>query len=134
MRILHVTDAYLPRLGGIELHVHDLARAQAAAGDQVDIITMTRGWGTPDAPRSVMVIRPGDDAGILTKSRYLAHHRSSDFGNGYDVIHAHCSTVSLLSFFGFSNLSVPRLLTAHSLWRRYTPVYRAFDHALHWSS
>ena len=42
MRILHVTDAYLPRLGGIEMHVHDLAQAQAAAGDDVDIITMTR--------------------------------------------------------------------------------------------
>jgi glycosyltransferase involved in cell wall biosynthesis len=133
MRILHVTDAYLPRLGGIELHVHDLARAQVAAGDQVDIITMTRGKDAPAAPRSVMVIRPGDDAGIVAKSRYLLRHRSSDFAGGYDVIHAHCSTVSLLSFFGFSALDVPRLMTMHSLWRRYTPIYRAFDRTLHWS-
>ena len=51
MRVLHVTDAYLPRLGGIEMHVHDLARAQAAAGDEVDIITVTRGRGTGAVPK-----------------------------------------------------------------------------------
>ena len=32
MRVLHVTDGYLPRLGGIELHVHDLVSHQRATG------------------------------------------------------------------------------------------------------
>lgn len=43
MRILHVTDCYLPRLGGIELQVHDLACRQAAAGHDVTILTTTAG-------------------------------------------------------------------------------------------
>jgi glycosyltransferase involved in cell wall biosynthesis len=134
MRILHVTDAYLPRLGGIEMHVHDLAQAQAAAGDEVDIVTMTRGRGTLDAPGSAMVIRPGDDAHVLDKWEFLREHRSYGVARGYDVVHAHCSTVSLLSFFTFGTPGVPRLMTVHSLWRRYTPLYTGFDHALRWST
>ena len=42
MRIAHVTDCYLPRLGGIELQVHDLASRQAARHD-VTIFTITQG-------------------------------------------------------------------------------------------
>ena len=41
MRILHVTDTYLPTLGGIELHIHDLAAQQRAAGHLVTIATST---------------------------------------------------------------------------------------------
>ena len=134
MRILHVTDAYLPRLGGIEMHVHDLARAQVAAGDEVDIITMTRGRGAVDAPGGALVIRPADDDGTWDKARFIAANRSYGVERGYDIVHAHCSTVSLLSFFSFGTPGVPRLMTVHSLWRRYTPLYRMFDHLLDWST
>jgi glycosyltransferase involved in cell wall biosynthesis len=134
MRILHVTDAYLPRLGGIEMHVHDLARAQAAAGDDVDIITMTRGRGALDAPGSAAVIRPADGAGLHDRWRFIRENRVYADEHGYDVVHSHCSTVSLLSFFSVAARGVPRLITVHSLWRRYTPLYRVFDHALNWST
>ena len=39
MRIAHVTDFYLPRLGGIELHVSDLSDRQRAAGHEVEVLT-----------------------------------------------------------------------------------------------
>ena len=134
MRILHVTDAYFPRLGGIEMHVHDLAQAQSAAGDQVDIITMTRARGGDDPSAPGKGIRPDDDAGWRDKWRFIQENRSFGFDGGYDIVHAHCSTVSLLSFFTMGTQGVPRLMTVHSLWRRYTPLYRAFDHALDWST
>ena len=35
MRIAHVSDAFMPRLGGIERQVHDLALRQLAAGHEV---------------------------------------------------------------------------------------------------
>src|SRR5947209_7845297 len=98
MRILHVTDAYLPRLGGIEMHVHDLARAQSAAGHDVDIITMTRARGASDVPGGAIVVRPADDASSLSKLRFVFANRTHGVTEGYDVVHAHCSTVSLLSF------------------------------------
>jgi len=134
MRILHVTDAYLPRLGGIEMHVHDLAQAQSAAGDEVDIITMTRARGSLDAPSSASVVRPSEDDGWHDKWRFIRANSSYGVDRGYDVVHAHCSTVSLLSFFAICAPGVPRLITVHSLWRRYTPLYRVFDHALGWST
>ncbi|HET9657823.1 MAG TPA: glycosyltransferase family 4 protein [Kineosporiaceae bacterium] len=39
MRILHVSDAYLPKQGGIEVQVHDLATRQAEAGHEVTVLT-----------------------------------------------------------------------------------------------
>ena len=52
MRILHVTDCYLPRLGGIEMQVHDLACRQAEQGHEVTILTTTAGesWSVSGSP------------------------------------------------------------------------------------
>ncbi|HEX8768867.1 MAG TPA: glycosyltransferase family 4 protein [Jatrophihabitans sp.] len=50
MRIAHVTDCYLPRLGGIERQVQGLATAQLAAGHQVTVITSVPADPAP-APR-----------------------------------------------------------------------------------
>ena len=47
MKIVHLSDCYLPRLGGIEMQVRDLARRQTAAGHEVHVITTT-----PSGPRS----------------------------------------------------------------------------------
>ena len=41
MRVCHVTDWYLPRPGGMELHVRDLARELNRAGHQADILCAT---------------------------------------------------------------------------------------------
>src|SRR3954466_9210467 len=57
MRILHVSDAYLPKQGGIEVQVSDLARRQVEVGHDVTVLTcapdVTRrrrrtGVGVPD--------------------------------------------------------------------------------------
>ena len=39
MRILHVTDTYLPVVGGIEVLVHDLAQHQRLDGHHVEVLT-----------------------------------------------------------------------------------------------
>lgn len=49
VRVTYVTDFYLPRLGGIERHVCDLARAQWELGFAVDVIT---GGGRAERQRS----------------------------------------------------------------------------------
>lgn len=43
MRIVHVSDCYLPRTGGIESQVSDLAAHQVAAGHEVHVLTATLG-------------------------------------------------------------------------------------------
>lgn len=45
MRIVHVSDCFAPRTGGIETQVGDLARHQARAGHEVHVLTATLGEG-----------------------------------------------------------------------------------------
>ena len=129
MRILHVTDVYLPRLGGIEAHVADLADAQRLAGDVVDILTLTSSPG----PDRRFVIAPPSNANAWTKAAFIRQYRTYGGNHGYDVIHVHCSAISPLCFATITAARTPTLITVHSLWRRYTALYRAADYALRWS-
>jgi glycosyltransferase involved in cell wall biosynthesis len=134
MRVLHVTDTYLPRRGGIELHVHDLAQAQRREGDEADVLTLTRPRAAAPAQSAGSLLRPDDDAGLLAKLRFVLAHRRHGRDAGYDVVHAHCSTFSPLVFATLAAADIPTAVTFHSLWRRYTPLYRAADLAFRWSS
>src|SRR4051794_40056205 len=134
MRVLHVTDTYLPRRGGIELHVHDLAQAQRREGDEADVLTLTRSRSVPPAQSAGSLLRPDDDADLVAKLRFVLSHRRHGKDAGYDVVHAHCSTFSPLVFATLASADIPTAVTFHSLWRRYTPLYRAADLALGWST
>ena len=133
MRVLHVTDTYLPRRGGIELHVHDLARAQRRDGDVADVLTVTRARAVSAVQSAETLIRPANDADLLDKLRFVLAHRRHGGAAGYDVVHAHCSTMSPLVFTTLAAADIPTAVTVHSLWRRYTPLYRAGDYAAGWS-
>lgn len=87
MRIVHVTDCYLPRLGGIEMQVHDLAARQRAAGHDAVVVTRTPAGGAPEAP-DVPVVRLADRA-TLVRGRDLAAALT-----GADVVHVHASLLS----------------------------------------
>jgi glycosyltransferase involved in cell wall biosynthesis len=56
VRIVHVSDCFLPRTGGIETQVSDLATRQAAAGHEVHVLTATLG---ADGERGGVVDRVG---------------------------------------------------------------------------
>jgi glycosyltransferase involved in cell wall biosynthesis len=54
--------------------------------------------------------------------------------NGFDVVHAHVSTLSPLSYASLrGNAPVPVVVSVHSLWRRYTAIWRFFDRTLGWT-
>jgi glycosyltransferase involved in cell wall biosynthesis/uncharacterized membrane protein YbhN (UPF0104 family) len=101
-RIAHVTDVFLPRLGGIETHVDDLVRHQRAQGLDAVVLTATDGSGEdPDWVRRVPVAEA---------RRTIAE---------YDVAHVH---LSMVSPYGIAvaraamAAGVPTLLTVHSMW------------------
>ncbi|MGC4939862.1 glycosyltransferase family 4 protein [Kribbella sp. DT2] len=107
MRIGLVSDVYLPRLGGIEMHVHDLAVGLKAAGHAVTVFTLT---DTPAAGGDVPVVRL---AGLPAATDELAR-RLRDF----DVVHAHSSLFSPLAWRATrlsSRYGVPAVITMHSL-------------------
>jgi glycosyltransferase involved in cell wall biosynthesis len=143
MRIAHVTDCYLPRMGGIERQVEGLSRSQVQHGHQVDVITSVpvsqpgRRYSEPDSGRPVLVrgpSRPGPRPGSI---RYQAawQGRRAVIDGRYDLVHLHASTFSPLAYLAAgaaSEAGIPTVVTLHSLWSWATPIFRGFDLALDW--
>lgn len=114
-RIAHVTDFYLPRLGGIERHVADLANAQREMGDVVDVISA---GGIVDSaggrPRSM---NPTGSTAGWSYGAVRAAQRAAMAGR-YDVVHAHVSLATPLSFAVAAEVSragIPTVVTMHSM-------------------
>lgn len=112
MRILHVTDSYLPCLGGIEMHVHDLAARQQRAGHDVRILTVTAaGDDSVDGPVPVSrlpwnPLAPGTSAFI---ERFVEDEK-------VDVVHIHLSVGSPLGWAALRAIpDAGRLATMHSV-------------------
>lgn len=137
LRVAIVTDWYLPRQGGIELHLADLARELAARGVAPQIVTTTPG---PSRMNGVAVLRlpgsliPGIDLAV-SPALYWTLRRALAAGS-YDLVHAHISVVSPTSFaavLAAVRLGLPVVVTFHSVLLRLVPTLRAFDRALGWS-
>lgn len=157
MKIAHVTDCYLPRLGGIELQVHDLASRQQANGHDVSVVTSVADEPVADDPRGAVT---GDDAftgNAFTGNSAIRVHRPAPArtpdgeiryarslgGRGvvltgdYDVVHIHASTFSPLAFLtarAASRAGIPTALTVHSLWAYATPLFRLSDQLVRWGT
>jgi len=112
MRIALVSDCYLPRLGGIELQVHDLAVQLERAGHAVTVFTMTE---TPARYGDLHVIRLPAPLGMPLPT---ATERLRDSLRRYDVVHAHTSLFSPLAWAATriaAGNGVPTMITMHSL-------------------
>ncbi len=129
MRILHVTDYFLPRLGGIELQVRDLVDHQRAAGHEAAVATVA-----PGEPDPGWVLRLGAPAGDAT-TPVAAVRRLERLAEelACQVVHAHVSAYSpfaTLAARHLSQLGLPVVVTVHSMWRGYGPVPAIATHLL----
>jgi glycosyltransferase involved in cell wall biosynthesis len=132
MRIAHVTDFYLPRLGGIEMHVSDLARRQHAMGHDVTIVTSSPAEGQVDPADAPAVVR-------VTESfrRPRAIHPRAPFAGArvllhgdFDVVHVHAGVGSPLAFWAAlrcARAGIPTVVTVHSLWAWAHPIFRTLN-------
>ncbi|MGI8699600.1 MAG: glycosyltransferase family 4 protein [Nocardioidaceae bacterium] len=128
MRIAHVTDYYLPRLGGIEMQVHDLAVRQRAAGHETTVITQTPqdlGSGTSD-PDPVWVERVPSPVAQRAIRPFLTGFTAPDWltPDRFDLIHVHASLISpfaMLAGRAAAQAGIPTVVTVHSLWSRTGP-------------
>lgn len=142
MKIAHVSSYYLPRLGGIEMHVADLAARQAAAGHEVSVIT-----SSPGAPRAESSNGPGGgNVEVLRVTEDMRHpsgrHLSAPYAGaravldgGFDVVHAHVGGWSPLAFAGAwaaPGRGIPTVVTCHSLLSWESPLYRGVDQVTGW--
>ncbi|MFG2045275.1 glycosyltransferase family 4 protein [Dactylosporangium sp. NPDC048998] len=137
MRIAHVTDVYLPRLGGVELQVHDLASRQYTIGHETFVLTTTAppAANRPAAlrPGDVPVLRVGRDTAGLGAGPYRAFGARA-LGEvlaayGVEAVHAHVSAFSPLAWTAARLAAAggpPTVVSVHSMWHDIVPLVRRF--------
>lgn len=132
LNVALVVDHFLPRVGGIELHVADLARQLHARGHAVSVITATAGPASVDGipvHRLSGPLLPHFE--ILCHPRPLSELRALLQRENFSLVHAHSSIVSPLSYtatYFCHQLGIPSILTAHSLFGPHRPVFRTANY------
>nr|WP_232523198.1 glycosyltransferase family 4 protein [Nocardioides sp. MAH-18] len=128
MRVLHVTDCYRPRVGGIEIHVGDLVAQQRASGVDARVITLTPSGGSPDPS---WVYRAGRRSGrppsSPSRSPLAADAELRRLLEWWqpEQVHVHVSVFSpfgTLAARSATGVGLPTLLTVHSMWNGLGPL------------
>ncbi|GAA1884003.1 hypothetical protein GCM10009814_12750 [Lapillicoccus jejuensis] len=138
MRIAHVTDFYLPRLGGIEMQVSDLAQRQLARGEDAHVVTSSPGSGPCIRGTSVPVHRVTEGLAHPHALHPLAVREGIRLLERLrpDVVHGHLGVASPLSFFlarAAARRGIPTIVTVHSMWAGVHPIMRTMDLLGGWS-
>ncbi|MCK9792496.1 glycosyltransferase family 4 protein [Isoptericola sp. 4D.3] len=150
MRIVHVSDSYLPLLGGIETQVARLARRQAEAGHEVEVVTTTpaakgeHGIATATDEHGVVVHRvaarvPGGYPVHPRSTRHvLARLRELEAGGRRPgVVHLHMGVLAPtveLALRPVARAGFPLLLTVHSVWGGWERAFAGLDRVTGWSA
>jgi glycosyltransferase involved in cell wall biosynthesis len=123
--IVHVSDCYAPRTGGIESQVGDLAARQAAAGHEVHVLTATLGsggerGGVVDQEHGVHVHRLGAripfDLPVNPAGPRLLREAYSALRP--DVVHVHAGVLSPFAYDGARialDAGLPTAITWHCM-------------------
>lgn len=134
MRIAHISDCYLPRLGGIEAQVRTTAIAQTARGDVVSVITATPGAAETDPGVDVVRIDAHLPFETPVHPRGISRIREALQERQPDVVHIHAGVVSPFAWMGIAAArGLPTVVTVHSMWgplaqRGFAPLARS-EHA-----
>ncbi|MEQ4204828.1 glycosyltransferase family 4 protein [Actinopolymorpha sp. B9G3] len=139
VKIVHVSDCFLPRLGGIETQVAELTRMQRGAGHDVEIITATPdrtdGRVAAAVPVHRVVARLPWDLPVHPR---MGHHLARLYRElRPDVVHVHVGAVSPFAWSGVREATlagIPTVVTVHSMWDAGTAtVYRFLDAMVGWT-
>jgi glycosyltransferase involved in cell wall biosynthesis len=131
-----VSDCYVPRLGGIEMQVHDLARHLQALGHDVVVITPSPGPAEVDGIRVRRVparTLPFDIPFMPSTFRAITRLLQQE---QVDVAHFNGGIMSPVAFVGAAQAQaqhIPTVVTAHCLWSYATPLFRVLDLAFRWT-
>ncbi|WP_125773722.1 glycosyltransferase family 4 protein [Antribacter gilvus] len=148
MRITHVSDSYLPLLGGIESQLSRLAGQQAAAGHDVEVVTTT-----PAAPgaNGISTAVVGGVTVHRVAARipggYPIHPRSTTHvvrrlreavatGAAPDVVHLHMGVLAPTAQAALrpvTRLGLPAVLTVHSVWGAAERGFAVLDRMVRWA-
>jgi glycosyltransferase involved in cell wall biosynthesis len=119
-KIAIISDWYLPRIGGLELHLRDLARELNARGHEAHVITATPGPQELDGikvHRLDVPLMPGLDT--IRSKKALRPLEALLRREQYDIIHSHTalSPLSMGGAYLAKKLGIPSVMTEHSVLR-----------------
>lgn len=147
MRIVHVSDCYAPRVGGIETQVAGLAAAQAARGHAVHVLTATAGSSGADGPgrfRQTVEEPPGVRVhrmaspvtfGVPVHPRGRRLIRKALRLLRPDVVHVHAGVVSPFAYDGARaarSAGAPLAITWHCMLDGVEPAWALGARVLGW--
>jgi len=143
VKIAMLSDCYLPRLGGIEVQVHDLAARLTGRGHEVVVFTATPGnrgerGGFVDQVDGVVVHRLALRLPFELPVNPLAPGllRSRLGAGGFDVAHVHMGVLSPFAVDSTrvtTELGLPTAMTWHCMLGRFEPVFRAAGYVRGWA-
>jgi glycogen synthase len=115
IRVALVCARYLPFVGGIELHVHEVAKRLAAAGADVTIVTTDPGARLPREELGAVRVRRAR-AWPANRDYYFAPGIDRELRDGaFDVVHVqgYQTFVAPVALRATRRLGVPTVLTFH---------------------
>jgi len=144
VKIALLSDCYLPRLGGIEVQVHDLAARLIGRGHEVVVLTATPGMhgergGYVDEVDGVAVhrlaLRLPFELPVNPLAPRLLRQRLAE--GEFDVAHIHMGVVSPFAVDCArvtTGMGLPTAMTWHCMLGALEPVFRATRHVRRWAS
>jgi glycogen(starch) synthase len=144
VKIALLSDCYLPRLGGIEVQVHDLATRLIGRGHEVVVLTATPGahgerGGYVDEVDGVAVhrlaLRLPFELPVNPLAPRLLRERLAE--GEFDVAHVHMGVVSPFAVDCArvtTGMGLPTAMTWHCMLGALEPVFRATRYVRTWAS
>jgi len=144
VKIALLSDCYLPRLGGIEVQVHDLATRLIGRGHEVVVLTATPGahgerGGYVDEVDGVAVhrlaLRLPFELPVNPLAPRLLRERLAE--GEFDVAHIHMGVVSPFAVDCArvtTGMGLPTAMTWHCMLGALEPVFRATRYVRTWAS
>lgn len=144
MKVALLSDCYLPRLGGIEVQTHDLARHLVALGHEVEVFTATPG---PEGelrgeitvvdriPVHRLAIRLPWELPVNPLAPRELRRRLT--GGGFDVAHVQTGVVSPFAWDSTRvtiGMGMPTAMTWHCMLGRVAPGFGAVGFVKRWAA
>lgn len=131
MRIVHVTESFLPIGGETETQIANLARRQAGAGHDVLVLTRTKGTPAADSHYPFDVFRYvwlGGRGSTLVDPRAPSRFEAAIAEFEPDIVHVHLAESAPVVQRVLKRLAVghfPTVVTVHSRWSAFpkAPLY-----------
>ncbi len=137
LKIALICDWYLPRVGGLEMHLRDLAHGLMQNGHEVHVVTPTPGSKVTEEIRVHRLKAPMFPYFHFVWTRKAFKKMAAIFREEkFDLVHCHSSIVTPAAYGGAyiaQKMGVPTVITCHSLLKYFKPVFVALDFYYKWT-